>query len=99
MDSVNSVQDPLKSLKSARMHSQKNRKKEKKKEVKRIRNWFSPIQTYTKMKVRSIYRKITYKITVANQGDKSVHVVEFNIQQYYIIYHWIILRRVAEFDH
>ena len=51
------------------------------------------------MKVRSIYRKITYKITVANQGDKSVHVVEFNIQQYYIIYHWIILRRVAEFDH
>ena len=31
MDSVNSVQDPLKSLKSARMRSQKKRKKEKKK--------------------------------------------------------------------
>ena len=39
MDSVNGVQDPLKSLKSARMRSQKKRKKEKKKkEVKRIRN-------------------------------------------------------------
>ena len=38
MDSVNGVQDPLKSLKSARMRSQPKRKKEKKKEVKRIRN-------------------------------------------------------------
>ena len=42
------------------------------------------------MKVRSIYRKITYKITVANQGDNSVHVVEFDTQQYYILFNNII---------